>query len=80
MIALISDDTRRKRDRERKEQARRRAGMMPREEYEGRARERRVEAARLRQVGLSQREIAATLGITQQEVSRLLKQVGKAHR
>jgi hypothetical protein len=76
MVTIISDDERRRRDRERKEQERRRAGAMPRDRYEARAQERRQEAYRLRSEGLSERRIAASLGISKTQVHRLLAEGG----
>jgi hypothetical protein len=66
MRTLISPDERRRRDRKDPE--------MTRERYEGRALERREEARRMVAEGLSQRQIAKRLGITQSAVSRTLRQ------
>jgi len=70
---VISDDERRRRDRERDEKRRREAGAMTRDQYEGRAAWRRLEAPRLRSEGLSVRQIAAELGIKERRVKQLLK-------
>ncbi len=64
---IISDDERRRRDRERK------GSEMTRAQYEGRAQERREEAARLREEGFGVREIAAELGVSERHVKRMLK-------
>ncbi len=73
---IISDEERRRRDRKRKRKERRESGevQMSRAEYEGRARDRRQEAPRLRSEGLSVRQIAAELGIGERRVKQLLKE------
>jgi hypothetical protein len=52
---------------------RREQGVEPRDTYRGRAVERRSEARRLRQSGLTQAQIAAMLGVAQSSVSAYLK-------
>lgn len=76
---IISDEERRRRDRGRKRDERRRSGEveMTREEYEGRAEERRTEALRLYEEGLSAPAIAQRLGISRGHVYKLLKPVPK---
>jgi hypothetical protein len=73
---IISKDTKLQRDRERKEQERRAAGVRPRDEYIDEARElrqqRRQAAKSLRGEGMSLRKIATELGVSPTEVSRLL--------
>jgi hypothetical protein len=73
---IISKDTKRKRDKERKEQKRRSEGVMPREEYlaerrEGRQQDRHT-AQMLSSQGLSLREIGRQLGVSPTQVKRLL--------
>ena len=77
---VISDEERRRRDRERKQRERRASGEveMSREEYEGRARERRLGALELRGEGLSKSQIAKTLGISLSTVKRALRQGGSS--
>jgi hypothetical protein len=74
---IISEDTRRERDRERKERARRSQGAQPRDEYIADARETRQhtrrEAQTLRGEGRSLREIGRVLGISHTQVGRLLE-------
>jgi hypothetical protein len=74
MNTIISEDERRRRDREEKQRERREAGMMSREQYEGRAAERRREAPKLRSEGRSVKEIATILGISERRVKQLLKE------
>jgi hypothetical protein len=77
LTTIISDDTRRERDRGRKERARRSRGAQPREEYIANAREVRQhdrrEAQKLRDEGRSLREIGEVLGISHTQVRRLLE-------
>ena len=68
MRTIISDDERRRRDRKRKN------SEMSREEYEGRAQQRRGMVPRLRSEGLSVKEIAAALNISERRVKQLLKE------
>ncbi len=73
---IISDDERRRRDRGRKREERRRSGevQMTREEYEGRAEDRRTEALRLyEEEGLKASAIAKRLGISRGHAYKLLK-------
>jgi hypothetical protein len=74
---IISEDTRRERDRERKERARRSQGAQPRDEYIADARETRQhtrrEAQTLRGEGRSLRETGRVLGISHTQVRRLLE-------
>ncbi len=76
---IISKDTKRQRDRKRKEQKRRSEGVVPREEYiakhrESRQHDRRA-AQRLSSQGMGTREIGRQLGISHTQVRRLLKTV-----
>lgn len=64
---IISDDERRRRDRERK------GSEMSRQEYEGRAQDRRAEASRMAAEGLRVTEIARRLEVSRQHVYKLLK-------
>jgi AraC-like DNA-binding protein len=75
---IISDDERRRRDRERDEKRRREAGAMTRDQYEGRARERRLGALELREKGLSRAQIANELGVSLSTVKRALRQGGSS--
>jgi len=74
---IISEDTRRERDRERKERARRSQGAQPRDGYIASAREGRQhtrrEAQKLRNEGRSFREIGRVLNISHTQVRRLLE-------
>jgi hypothetical protein len=78
---LISKDTKRRRDRERKERERRSQGVKPRDEYIADARERRQhnrrEARKLSGEGKSLRDIGTTLGISHTHVRRLLQSTGE---
>ncbi len=67
MRTIISDDERRRRDRERKNPE------MTRREYEGRAADRRSEARRMASEGLSVRRIGKVLGIHHTTVVKALK-------
>jgi hypothetical protein len=75
--SIISDATRRRRDRERKETKRRAHGVQPRDQYTAECRERkqhmRHEAQRLRGEGKSLRKIGEELGVSHTYVSKLLK-------
>jgi hypothetical protein len=64
MRTIVSDDERRRRDRQEKKERRQEAGAMDREEYEGRARDRRSEARRMASEGFHSDEIAKTLGVS----------------
>ena len=64
---IISDEERRRRDRERK------GSEMSRAEYEGRAQGRRQEATKLRAEGLCISDIAGKLGVSTRHVKRMLK-------
>ena len=77
---VISDEERRRRDRERKKQERRSSKEveMSREEYEGRARERRMGALELRQKGLSRSQISEALGVSLSTVKRALREGGSS--
>lgn len=70
---IITKDEKRRRDRERDTGRRRSRNEIERGAYLGRASDRRSEARRMRQEGLTQREIAARLGVTQQAVSVYLR-------
>ena len=73
MRTIISDDERRRRDREEKKERRREAGAMTRNEYEGRAQDRRAEARRMAAQGLSVRQIARALEVHHTTVVKALK-------
>lgn len=73
MKVLISKDTKRQRNTERKRQQRRARGAIPRDEYLARARERERLAKDLRCQGLTLREIGEKLGITPQHAGKLVK-------
>ena len=75
---IISDEERRRRDRERDEKRRREAGAMTRDEYEGRARDRRREALEMRERGFSRSRIAAEMGVSLSTVKRALRQGGSS--
>lgn len=66
----------REKDRQQHEEARREAGMMPREEYLAKVRieagEKKREALKLREQGLSVGEIAEAMGLSERHVRRLL--------
>lgn len=66
MRTIISDDERRRRDRQRKEPE------MTREEYEGRAADRRTQARRMRAEGLSVPEIARRLRVSKESIRSYL--------
>ena len=74
---IISEETKRERDRQRKERQRRSQGAQPRDEYVASARERRQhnrrEAKKLREEGKSLREIGRELGVSHTQVRRLLQ-------
>lgn len=67
MRTIVSDDERRRRDRQRKNP------KMSRQEYEGRAARRRAEAHRMASEGFSLREIGKVLGISHEAVRKALK-------
>lgn len=74
---IISKDTKRQRDRERKERQRRSKGVVPREEYlaermESRLHDRHL-AQRLSSQGMGLRETGHQLGISHTQVRRLLE-------
>jgi DNA-binding MarR family transcriptional regulator len=73
MRVLISSDEYGKRKRERETKRRRAAGAVERSEYIGKAAERRMAAIRMAQEGITQKDIAERLGVTQQAVSSYLK-------
>jgi hypothetical protein len=64
MRTIISNDERRRRDREEKKEKRWEGGAMSRQEYEGRAQDRRSGARRMASEGLRAGEIARTLGVS----------------
>jgi hypothetical protein len=77
LTTIISKDTKRQRDKERKEKNRRSEGVVPREEYlaerrESRQHDRRI-AKKLRGQGMSLREIGRQLRISPTQVKRLLE-------
>jgi DNA-directed RNA polymerase specialized sigma subunit len=61
------------RNNERREKARRKAGNVTREEYLSEADKRRQEAIMMRSEGMTQKAIAKELGVTQQWVSKVLR-------
>lgn len=71
---LIGQDERRRRRRDKERIRGREAGRMPREEYEGRAAQRRTEARRLAAEGRSRREIAEALGVSPASVTGYLRE------
>jgi hypothetical protein len=73
LTTIISDTERRRRDREEKKRERCEAGAMSRQEYEGRAAERRAAARRLASEGLSLRAIGRILGISHEAVRKALR-------
>jgi hypothetical protein len=72
LTTIISDNERRRRDREQKMRERREAGMMSRQEYLTRAAKRRTEARRMAAEGLSLRQIAKALRISKSAVHHAL--------
>ncbi len=68
MKTIISDEERRRRSRRRKNPE------MTRQEYEGRAADRRLEARRMASEGMSRQEIAKTLGWSKRHVQRVLNE------
>ena len=74
---IISKNTKKQRDRERKEKQRRSEGVAPREEYLAECRESRRHnrhlATELKAQGMSLREIGCELGISHMQVKRLLE-------
>jgi hypothetical protein len=80
MKVLISDQTKRQRDRERKEQKRRIEGARPRQEYLAKANEKRTIAQDLRRQGLSYRRIGEKLGISRTKARRLIADATIHHR
>jgi len=72
LSTLIDADEKRRRDRLQAEKTRRAAGAAPRDTYIGRAAERAAAARNLAETGLSQRAIAAALGISDRQVRNYL--------
>ena len=72
MRTVVSNHERRRRDREGKKEKRRETSAMSREEYEGRAAQRRVDARRMASEGLSLQEIGRRLGISHEAVRKAL--------
>jgi hypothetical protein len=72
LSTLIDSDEKRRRDRIQAEKTRRAAGAAPRDTYIGRAAERAATARNLAEAGLSQREIAAALGVSAASVNAYL--------
>jgi hypothetical protein len=72
MKVLISKETKRQRDRERKEQKRRAEGAIPRREYLAKANEKRDFAQDQRRQGMSFREIGEKLRISRTKARRLI--------
>ena len=73
LTTIIGDGEAGRRDRLRDERRRRGAGAIPRAEYEAGARQRRDRARLLRRLGHGQREIAATLGVSERWVRAMLR-------
>lgn len=73
MKTIVSDHTRLRRDRERKERQRRAQGVQPRSEYLAGAKKKRRLARQMRRRGSSIAEIARRLGYSPRHVSRLIK-------
>lgn len=71
---IISEHTRRRRDRQRKEKLRREQDIKPRKEYLAEAKKKRRRAKRLRDKGYSLAQIARRIGCSTRHVSRLLSQ------
>lgn len=72
---IISRDTARERDRQRKQKVRRAAGMVPRVQYEDSARQRRMRAYELFNSGWKVKDIAADLQVTPKAVRWMLHKV-----
>ncbi len=72
---IVSKDEARRRDAERKRQARRVSGAQERAEYEATAQHRREVARKLRADGLSLRNIAREMGTSLSQVQRMLARV-----
>jgi Homeodomain-like domain len=72
MQLIISKDTKRQRDRDRKASERRLQGAKPRHEYLGEARKKRSLALDLHQQGMSLRGIGKTLGVSHTQIRRML--------
>lgn len=72
MRTIISDGTKRERDRLRKEKSRRTSGASTRSEYLSAAASRRQKASSLREQGLRHAEIAEKMGLTKKQVDNLL--------
>jgi len=72
MQVLISKDTKRQRDRERKASERRARGAKPRDEYLAEAKEKRSIALELHQQGMSLREIGKILGVSHTQIKRMI--------
>jgi len=72
LSTIWSEEVRREKDRLSHEEARREAGMIPREEYLACAEEKKREALRLREQGLSVGEIVKLMGLSERHVRRLL--------
>lgn len=70
---ILSQTEARRRDAERKRQARQKAGAQDRQTYEATAQQRREMARSLRAEGMTQREIAARLGVSDSAVRHYLK-------
>ena len=75
MKTLVSEDVRRERDRKSHEVARRAAGVIPRDEYEGQADARQERARDLQAQGLSIRKIAAEMGMSKSRIQQYLNGV-----
>jgi len=72
-LSVIKDERgQRELARLRKEKSRRKAGALPREEYLAQAEMRRQEVLRLRQEGMSIRQIAEKIGLSKSQVHRIL--------
>lgn len=69
---IIGRKVKYERNNQRREKARRAAGKMTRDEYLDQAEKRRQKALRMRQEGMSYRQIGQALGISQTQVMRIL--------
>lgn len=75
---IISKDTKRQRDRERKESRRRSQGAKPRDEYITQARDKRQKVKELHEQGYSNSEIALQTGYSARHISRVLRDLRRS--